>query len=58
MLLNSYNGLTEEDIRKLSHEELIQAVLRTFKVPKIQCQNWFGDGLLPDELADAFRNRQ
>lgn len=58
MLINSYDGLKEEDIRKLSHEELIQAVLRMFKVPNIACQNWLGEGLLPDELADAFRNRQ
>lgn len=58
MILNSYDGLKEDDIRKLSHEELIQSVLRLFKVREIQCQDWYGSGLLPDELADAFRNRQ
>ena len=58
MILNSCDGLKEEDVRKLSHEELIQAVLRLFKVREIQCQDWIGTGLLADELADAFRNRQ
>lgn len=57
-ILNSYDGIFEEDIRKMSHEELIEAVLRAFKVREIRAEDYHGGALLPDELADAFRNRQ
>lgn len=57
MILNSCDGLKEEDIRKLSHEELIQAVLRTFSCRTINCQDWFGTAYGLDDIADAFRGR-
>ena len=56
MLIDSYSDLSEKNIREMTHEELIQAVLRMFHVREIRCQDYMGSGLLPDELADAFRN--
>ena len=57
MLLNNYDQITEEHIRALTHEELIQAVLRLLRTEEIQCEDWLGPGLIPDHLADAFRDR-
>jgi hypothetical protein len=57
MLINSYDGLSEDSIRNMSHENLIYAVLRMFQVREIKCEQYRGAGLLPDELADAFRGR-
>lgn len=58
MLLNAYSGLTEEEIKRMSHDELVEAVLRLMKVRSVDSQGWFGNVLINDELADAFRNRQ
>lgn len=57
MILNNYDGLSEEEIRNMSHEELVEAVLRLLKVKDVQCENHYGSALLSDNLADAFRNR-
>ena len=53
-----YEGLSEEDIRALSREELIDAVLRMFKVHSVRAEKCLGDVMLPDSLADAFRGRR
>jgi len=42
----------------MSHENLINAVLRMFRVQEIKCEQYMGAGLLPDELADAFRGKE
>lgn len=49
--------MLENDVRTMSHEELVQAVLRLFSVPTQKCEDWNGDCYIPDELADAFRGR-
>jgi D-ribose pyranose/furanose isomerase RbsD len=58
-LLTSYNGLSEEDIRAMSHEELIQAVLRMFarNIERAGEYEDYSNVLIPDHLADAFRGR-
>lgn len=56
-MLNGYDGITEAKIRAMSHDDLIEAVLRMMKVSEIKCQDWYGAGLIPDQLADAFRGR-
>ena len=49
--------MTEEAIRKLSHEELIQAVLRMLNVESVNAKDWLGKVYVADQLADAFRDR-
>jgi len=49
--------MTEESIRKMSHDELVKAVVRVLNVAPVMSQNWHGHVLLEDNLADAFRNR-
>jgi hypothetical protein len=56
-LKNSYNGLTKEEILSLSHQQLQEAVLRMFDIEFKNCEDYYGDCLLVDDLADAFRNR-
>lgn len=57
-MLSKHNDLmTEEKIRAMSHEELIDAVIRLINVKSVDAQNYFGAVYLPDELADAFRER-
>ncbi len=52
----SYDGLNEEAIRKMTHEELIQAVLNMFRLTKmVKAEDYIGDVVLPDAIADAFR---
>lgn len=55
--LAGYNGITPSDIDNMSHEELKQAVKRLIQVSCVDCQDYLGDCLLPDTLADAFRDR-
>lgn len=55
-LENSYIGLSEEDIRNMPHEELVNSVIRMLKTPMVNCEDWYGSALLPDIMADAFRN--
>lgn len=57
MLKNHNDKMTEEAIRKLSHEELVQAVLRMINVKSVNAQDWLGVVYIPDQLADAFRGR-
>ncbi len=57
MLITGYKGLSEDEVRAMSYDELVEAVLRMFKVYERPAENWFGPVYLPDELADAFRNR-
>lgn len=49
--------MTEEAIRKLSHEELVQAVLRMVNVEPVNAKDWVGKVYVADQLADAFRGR-
>jgi DNA-directed RNA polymerase delta subunit len=57
MLLNNYSNITEEKIRSMSHEELINAVLRLMNVKEVKAEDYLGAVFLPDDLADAFRGR-
>lgn len=57
MLIKGYDRISEEVIRSMSHEELIEAVLRMFNVREENAENWRGSVYLPDDLADAFRAR-
>jgi hypothetical protein len=57
MLKKHNNQMTESAIREMSHEELIQAVIRLLNVRHVEADDWRGAVYLPDELADAFRNR-
>ncbi len=60
MLIKDYGGLDEESIRGMSHDELIEAVLRIFKkVEYVKPCNYYenADLIHPDDIADAFRNR-
>ena len=57
MILNAYGSITEDEIRYMSHNDLIEAVLRMLSVKEESAKDWNGYILLPDELADAFRNR-
>jgi hypothetical protein len=57
MLKKHNNQMTESAIREMSHEELIQAVIRLLNVEHVEADGWRGAVYLPDELADAFRNR-
>jgi hypothetical protein len=57
-MLKTHNSeMTEEMIRKLSHEELVQAVLRMVNVEPVNAQDWLGKVYVADQLADAFRGR-
>ena len=49
--------MTEESVSKMSHEELLSAVIRLLNVKEVPADGWQGQILLPDHLADAFRNR-
>jgi hypothetical protein len=57
-LKDSFAGCREEDVMKMTKEELQQAVLRVFS---LECftfaenDSWRGEFLLPDDVADAFR---
>jgi len=57
MILGQYNGCSEKDIRAMPYEDLVNAVIKMFSVQEIKCEEWRGAGLLPDDLADAFRGR-
>ena len=60
MLKTNYNLLDEESIRSMSKEDLQNAVVRMFSVYSHQfaeTDSWIGEFYLPDQLADAFRNR-
>lgn len=60
MLAQGYDGLHDTDIRAMSHEQLVEAVLRLTHVHEHcfdKSSSWSGFFLLPDDLADAFRGR-
>jgi hypothetical protein len=57
-LNNSFNGLTQDEVLSLSYKELQMAVLRMFNVKIKNCEDYHGSCVLPDELADAFRNNE
>lgn len=57
MILNAYSGITEKEIRDMSHEQLVEAVIRLLKVEQVRANVFYGACLLPDSLADAFRGR-
>jgi len=58
---NSYHGCSNEDIMSMPEDELRQAVIRMFS--SVRCINfaktdsWMGSFMLPDDVADAFRDR-
>jgi hypothetical protein len=56
-MLNGYSEITEEEIRAMPHDKLVEAILRLMKVDMVLAQNHRGAALLPDDLADAFRGR-
>ena len=41
----------------MSHEELINAVLRLMNVKEVKAEDYLGAVFLPDDLADTFRGR-
>jgi hypothetical protein len=53
-ILGSYNGITEEEIRAMPHEDLVEAVLRIFNMEG----STIDTSVYLDEIADAFRGRQ
>ena len=57
MILNAYNGITEKEIRAMSREQLVEAVIRLLKVEQVRANAFYGACLSPDSLADAFRGR-
>lgn len=54
--LQTEEKITEEEIRSLSHEELIQAVIRMTEVRYYWTEE--GDLLVPREVAEAFRDKE
>jgi hypothetical protein len=57
MILNNYNGITEKEIREMTHEQLIQAVIRMLSLAEINAVEIYGKCIPIDNVADAFRNR-
>lgn len=58
MILNNYDQITEEEIRQLSKEELVQAILRVLTLePRGYSAFWDDSCYLRDDIADAFRGR-
>jgi hypothetical protein len=55
-LETSFSGMGEKEIREMSHDKLVEAVVRLIKVKEIRCQHYRGAGYLPEHLADAFLN--
>ena len=55
MLKNHNDEMTEERIRAMSHDELVQAVIRMLNVEYEEAEQWRGAVCIPDKLADAFR---
>jgi len=58
---NGYSGCFPEDVKKMTPEDLVDAVNRMFRVTGYEFgpnDSWSGSFLLHDELADAFRGRE
>ena len=53
-----YNGLSECEIRTMSHEQLVQMVLRVVNMEAKECSEWRGSCLLMDDVADELRGRE
>lgn len=58
MLKNHNSEMTEASIRAMSHEQLIEAVIRMLNVPYENAATWHGQICVPDNLCDAFRNKK
>lgn len=59
-LANSYQDLDDSSIINMPHDKLVEAVLRITNMGFHQfgeADSYRGAFLLPDEIADAFRNR-
>lgn len=59
-ILNSYHGCQIEDIMNMSEQELREAVIRVFSLEFdtfAPTDSWMGTFMLPDKIADAFRDR-
>lgn len=57
---NGYSGCLPDDVKKMTPEELVDAVNRMFRVSGYKFgpnDSYCGTFLLHDELADAFRGR-
>lgn len=54
-LNNSYHNMSIDDIKAMNHDELVEAVIRLTNVKMVNCEDWIGSCLIPDQLADAFR---
>ena len=57
-LQNGFSGISESDIRSLSHEDLVQAVLRMTSVNSVRAEDWVGSVYPCGHPADAFRSNQ
>jgi len=57
MKLGNCDGLSETDIRALSHEELIEVVLHMLDVDVVKAEDYIGSVVLVDSVVDALRNR-
>ena len=57
MVKEHNSEMRESKIREMSHEELIEAVIRMFSVEAVNSEEWRGAVYLPDQLADAFRGK-
>ncbi len=57
MLKTDYSELSKESIMKMSESEAKEALIRATKVRYVNAEHWIGKVIIPDELADAIRNR-
>lgn len=60
-IISGYDGCKEKDIMAMPEDELRQAVIRVFSLPYREFadgDSWYGYFLLPDDIADSFRDRE
>ena len=56
-IFNSYSDVTEENVMRMTRDELIEVVLRMLNTKVVKAEDWTGDVILTDDLADSFRGR-